>query len=412
MKHLIKTGGWVLLVLLIANKGIAQGLLKDTAINVAAIAATPTSSPSQNVLTAESLVSGNAKDVLTSFFQLAFDKITGPDKEINFNSNPFALLLKSNPDLALDANYYKYRALRKLNFNFGIKLDSSYRFNGFNSGLTFALINKRDTATSAFLFHALEHDRFSIEIIKLHEALVAYASTIADTAKRRRFHNGIRQFLRTDIDFVALDTAVRSKTKEIIDADSATYPTIHNLMQHGKFSSVVATNNEIRQGLADQVKHAALWTVSLNDTTYKDQFFFSNIVLKTQFVKGFGKMKPGMNWEFDVQAAMNFLDDSLSVGRDLKRSFLSFEPGVNWVARSKSNDQSFVECKLSAAYFHHFNTLYAEEKRDEFTFNSTIRVRIIADIWLPLEVKYDPQTGNVFGFLSVKANFSSLGSLF
>src|ERR1700758_3976836 len=64
-----------------------------------------------DVLTADSLASGNTKDVLTSFFQLAFNKLTGPNKELDFTSNPFALMLKSDTTLAVDTNYVKYRAL-------------------------------------------------------------------------------------------------------------------------------------------------------------------------------------------------------------------------------------------------------------------------------------------------------------
>jgi hypothetical protein len=46
------------------------------------------------VLTADSLASGNYKDVLTSFFQLSFDKLTGKDKELKFSSNPYAVMMK------------------------------------------------------------------------------------------------------------------------------------------------------------------------------------------------------------------------------------------------------------------------------------------------------------------------------
>src|SRR5215203_293069 len=110
-----------------------------------------TASKVKTILTADSLRSGNAKDVLTSFFQLSFNRLTGPDKELNFNSNPFAIMLKSNPELAIDSDYYRYRALRKTNFGFGIKLDTSFRFNGFSSGIKYALIDQRDSSTSKLL---------------------------------------------------------------------------------------------------------------------------------------------------------------------------------------------------------------------------------------------------------------------
>ena len=97
--------------------------------------------------------------------------------------------------------------------------------------------------------------------------------------------------------------------------------------------------------------------------------------------------------------------------RDLKRCIFNFEPGFNWVFRNKSNDQSFFEFKFAGSYRHNFIYLYNEEKRDNLTFNGTLRIRVIDDLWIPLEIKYDPANGNVFGFLSAKLNFTGLGKL-
>ena len=58
---------------------------------------------------------------------------------------------------------------------------------------------------------------------------------------------------------------------------------------------------------------------------------------------------------------------------------------------------------------HIFSQLYPNEKKDSFTFNGIFRIKIINDIWIPLRFKYDPQNGNVLGFLSVKYNFSGQG---
>ena len=67
--------------------------------------------------------------------------------------------------------------------------------------------------------------------------------------------------------------------------------------------------------------------------------------------------------------------------------------------------------KFGGSYQHNFGSLYPLEERDQLTFNGTLRLRLIADIWVPLEFKYDPKSGNVFGFLNVKANFSTLGNI-
>ena len=59
-------------------------------------------------LSADSLATGNYKDLLTSFFQLSFNHLIGPKKELNFASNPFGVMARRNPDLLVDTNYYRY----------------------------------------------------------------------------------------------------------------------------------------------------------------------------------------------------------------------------------------------------------------------------------------------------------------
>lgn len=364
------------------------------------------------VLTADSLKSGNSKDVLTSFFQLAFDRFTSDNKELAFTSNPFAIMLKSNPALANDKTYYKYRTLRKTNFSFSAKLDSSYRFNGFSSGIKYALIDKRDSSTSKLLFQNLKNDSLNKEVDRLQLELVEYAKeNFPDKAERKKFVALTNAFLNKDVPFNQLDTAIQKAVKKIIADDKASYPFVDSVIQNHPSSNILAEQNKRYEQYKDEIKNGLLWTIGASDTTYNDHFFFSNVLFNTELVKGIGKQKPGSNWEFNIKAGLNLLDDTLSKGRDLKRSLLNFEPGFNWVIRNAANDQSFLELKFSSTYYRNFKNLYAGEKRDSLTLNTTIRVRIISDIWLPLEIKYDPRSGNVFGFLNVRANFKALGKL-
>ena len=363
------------------------------------------------ILTADSLRSGNSKDVLTSFFQLAFNRLTGPDKELNFTSNPFAIMLKSNPQLAIDHDYYRYRALRKTNFSFGIKLDTSFRFNGFSSGIKYALIDKRDSSTSQLLFKNLQNDSLGKEADKLQIALVEHAKTIQNINERKKFIAIVHDFYNKDVPFNKMDLSFLQVVKEIIQSDEAGFPHILNLVNNKPGSSMFKEQREVYDRLKNEIKDDLLWTVGVSDTTYKDQFFFSNVLFKTELVKGLGKPKKGSNWELDFQAGLNLIDDTIVKGRDLKRTLFNFEPGFNWVFRNGKNDQSVFELKFSGSYIHNFKKLYSNEDRDSLTFNGTIRIRIIEDIWIPLEFKYDPESGNVFGFINIRANFSSLGKL-
>lgn len=370
------------------------------------------------LFTADSLVSGNTKDVLTSFFQLAFNNLTGEDKQLNFTSNPFAIMLKSNPGLNIDNYYSKYNALRKLNIGFGIKLDTNYRFNGFSSGVKYALINQRDHTTSRMFATGLKVNGFLDERTALNAALREYAiekfnqssKTDADRKVRNAFLKSVSDFFNQKIAFSKLDTDFKKVVLQLIDEQGL--ENIGALVKNFPDSSLKSNDMKIFDDLKESIKTAALWTIGLSDTTYNKQFAFSNLVLNSEFSKGIFKPRPGANnVELNIKAACNFLKDTMQTGNNLKRTIFNFETGLNWVIRDKSNERSLFEFKLSGSYYHNFSNLYKDEKRDLVTANGTIRVRVYEDIWIPLDFKYNPTNGKIFGLFNIKANFTGLSKL-
>jgi hypothetical protein len=361
----------------------------------------------KKILTADSLASGNLKDLLTSFFQLSFNNLTGRSRELNFNSNPYAVILRTNPSAAIDTNYRKYRILRKINFGFGLKLDTAYRFNGFSSGIKYAIINRRDSTTSRLLFHNLGTDSLSLEINALQESLTDYIETTYENDPQLKL-TYLRQvnLLLSDstVQFKQLDSDFQKIVKQV--AAEKGYSILSRMLNANPKVNLRKESQVVFSNLKKELQQKLLWTISLTDTTYKDQFLFSNLLLKTEILKGMGKSKPGANWEFSIPASLNILDDSLHQGRDLKRAIFSFEPAINLVIRDRDNEHSFFELKFSGEYRHNFHRLYPNEKRDKLYFNGAMRVKVFADIWVPLEFRYDPVSGNVLGFISARLNFS------
>ncbi len=410
MKQRLIKGFCLLLLFVTVQQGFAQ---KQKAVAEA-----------MPLFTADSLAGGNYKDILTSFFQLSFNNLTGDKREFNFNTNPFAVMLKNDPDLAIDRNYYKNRVLRKLNIGFGLKLDTSYRFNGFSSGIKYALINKRDSTTSKMLFSKLltdsmgiERDTLALYLKKYADSLFPAATNAAlpghtdDLAKKKEFNaslnklfndsNAVLNKMDSTFRIAVLDIAGKKKLY-ILSKFFKTSPNMSLRRFHDKSFS------ELKQSL----KSEPLWIIAVSDTTYKNQFAFSNLVFSTEFSKGVFKPQPGANnLELNIKAAANFLKDTLQQGNNLKRVLFNVEAGLNWVIRNKTNEKSYFELKLSSTYYRNFSSLYAKEKREMFTLNGTARVRVYEDIWVPLEIKYDPKNGNVFGCLNVKANFTGVGKL-
>jgi len=360
-------------------------------------------------LTADSLATGNYKDVLNSFFQLAFDRITGPDKEIKFTANPYAVMAKLDTSLLIDREYYRYRRLRDLNFSFAVKLDTSYKFNGFSSGLKYALINRRDETVSKTFLNMMAEDHKVSEFRILNEAIEAYISGLAATPELQdKIRAQQTNFTRGNINFNQLEPSFQDTIKKLADAKGTVY--LASLIEADPEFNLKATAQEVYEDKKNYFNNRLLWTLGITDTTYQDQFMFSNIVISSELLKGIDSLKKA-DIELNLKAALQYVDDTVKSGKDLKRSVFSFEPGINFVIKTKKTNKSFFEFKLSGSYYHTFSTLYSDEERNRLTINSTIRIRILNDIWIPLEIKYDPESGNFFGLFNVRANFTGLGKL-
>ena len=357
-------------------------------------------------LSADSLATGNYKDALGSFFQLAFDKFTGAQKELRFTSNPYAVMARLDTSLLIDKEYYKYRHLRDLNFSFAAKLDNAYKFNGFSSGIKYALINRRDETVSLIFIHDVLSNETVQDLTTVNTELQKFSSAQSTTAEQDRIQNQKTKFTRGEINFDGLDKDIQQKIIEIATKNKLDH--LSAIIKEDPKFNFKKTAADIYKDVKEKINNKLLWTIGFTDTTYNNKFMFSNIVLSSELLKGIDKMKT-RDIELNLKAAVQFVDDSLKTGKDLKRSIFSFEPGLNFVLKNKNTLKSMFEFKLSGRYSHTFTTLYNREKKDSLTVNAMLRIRIYNDIWIPLEIKYDPYSGNVFGFLNVRINFTALG---
>jgi hypothetical protein len=360
------------------------------------------------VLAADSLATGNYKDVLNSFFQLAFDRLASPDKAIKFTGTPFAVMAKLDTALLVDTMYTRYRTLRNINYMFALKLDTSLKFNGFSSGIKYAIINKRDETVSKAFRNTVINNAAVNQLFGLNNVMIAKITTMADAASVMLEYTDFRKGLKN---FGALSKPLQD-TMLAYAASSDTTKALFETLTNNKNFNLKKTSDSLYQDMKSNFNRNTLWTVGVTDTTYKNQFVFSNVVFHSEFLKGINKYNNTKNdLELNIRSQLQLVDDTLKVGRDLKRAIFNFEPGINLVINTKTTKKSYLELKFSGGYFHNFGTLYANEDRDQVFVNGTVRVRVMNDIWIPFEVKYDPKNGNLFGFINVRANFRALGNV-
>jgi len=94
------------------------------------------------------------------------------------------------------------------------------------------------------------------------------------------------------------------------------------------------------------------------------------------------------------------MQDTNNVSQVLNRSVFTTKVGINKVlAVTKTEEKSsLIEILLNAEFNYIPTGLYVKENQVSLMAASTISVRIANNIYLPIEVKYDPASGNVLGF--------------
>ncbi len=352
------------------------------------------------IRTDANLNSGNTQDVLLDFFQLAFNDLTGTDKQFKFSSNLFAIKLKSNPELNIDSNFAKNTFWRNSSVEFGLKLDSSYNFNGFSFGYKLAIINGRDVALAKDLPSLVEKANATYSVI--FDALSISLSKVRNIDTLTMINLELDEFFKNkDEQFKDLSPLTQNFIRKNIP-----YPYQHLLNDDWSFREQVVNNYK---SVVDKYKNKLIWTASFNSSTYTDGFLFSNLDVSSQATANLFNIDETNNVAFDLNTKLSWLSDSLKINRDLDRSLCSFEGGLNLVLRNKKTTQSWLECKASTAYIHILSGMYPDETKDKFTLNGTLRFRLNENFWIPLEFKYDPRNANLFSYLSVKANFDWLG---
>lgn len=362
------------------------------------------------IFTADSLKSGRAKDVFTSFFQLALQNIAGPEKEFRFHSNPFAVMLRSDRSLAIDSNWIKYRRLRALNFSVALKTDSNFRFAGFAGGLRYALVNKRDVTVMKAFVKAMATSAEGERWRSLNRELDLIMSTIQDEALRARYSEA-RTKLTSEEGYAFKDLPADIKALIRSAAAARGYTVLLGMINgypNVSWRSALSTDYEAAK---EEAQRAPLWTISADGGTNATGSLAS-AVAASQFLWGFAANRNNTKvFELDLRSSVTWSDDSLRPDSRLDKALFLFEPGVNLSFRTRGTGRSFFEMKLAASYIRPLLGQGTSNTNDSTTVSGELRLRVFDDIWIPVTIRYAPQTGSVQGFLNISANFTALSGL-
>jgi hypothetical protein len=352
-----------------------------------------------SVRTATNLKTGNSQDVLISFFQLALNDITGKNKSFKFQSSLFAIKAKADSSLFSKNHYLAEKFARNFVVSVSPTLDENFKFKSNTIGLKYAIVNNRDK--SVYNYFTSTTPEFG-EVMGL--ALNTYQKQFNLKVTDPNYQLASGFFLEDD-DGKRTDVNKLPKEFKVI---------LDSVMKKSKFKNVLL--DRFRDTLANEfttlsqyVENRGLWTVSSDFSSDANGNLFSKISFNSEYLKGMLNKNARSNLELNINANMDFTDDSSSIAKkDLDRKVFSLNAGFNWIITKNRLKKSLIEFKGAIVYNNILSGAYTGEKSNSFTAEGIFRIRITDQIWLPFTVKYEPDNGNVFGFLSIKTNFDAL----
>lgn len=347
----------------------------------------------------ENSKSGNYKDILASFYQLATTNLTGDDKSIEFNSTLFALKAKANPELMQDVNFVKEGFSRNFQFNFKVNLDDNLSYTGFSGGFSYAIINERDKQLAVLT--KTTYGKNAENFLKVIEEIQSELLNNLTSVNRQQEVDLIEEAandIMTGISYEDTATnkyysAISNRFKEKVKTNSA--------FEAKEVKDFVTALKQLKSNEYNAIDAKPLWTVAADGTADADGRF-NQASIGTVFLKG---NKAASN-EIDIRALLKYAD-TVAVN-PMQRLDLTSTAGVNFkLARGKQN-VSFFELKAAMEYKAVFKNRLEDEKQHQFFGNAEIRVRIAEDLWFPVIIKYDIENSNFLGFLNVSYNFENL----
>lgn len=342
---------------------------------------------------AEASKSGNYKDLLSSFFQLAAKNISGENKSLDFNTTLFALKVKANEKYNQDIYFEKETFSRNLQFNFKANFDDDYKYTGFTGGLTYAIINGRDKQLANFTNTTLDSEFQklieNIDAVQATQIALIYSdSETSEKAKAEKMAS-----------LQAARNAIINKTQ--VDEKDVYGVEYYNSLK-GKYDADINSIFALADQYYKELEGKTLLTLSV-DGTANDYGKFNRVSTEAVVLQGI----KDSNFEMDLRGKFSYTD---TLDTNLPRTDFKASAGINTIIGKKQygNEKQFKSFFEIKAYFEYsaiFKNRLPDEEKENFLANADFRLRIADDLWLPLTLKYDIENANFLGFLNLTYNF-------
>jgi hypothetical protein len=352
---------------------------------------------------------------LTELFQASIDNgiFSYTKSSVTIKSTLFGVKKLFNPNIAVDTSYQKQTFARNFEFSSKIGIDNANKINEVNPTIKYAIINKRDVSN-------INRTDLSVINLAIEDVIQSQMKILAIINSRAMAANLNTEELNTfndlKIKYTQLSATDAGDTlserykisflKSLLQKNETIYKKIDP--ENNLFDDLIKKSNEVdefQKQLDDKIKRGAILTIA-GVGRYKD-IYWDSLNLKIEFLKGLGNNKDkDKPWDLYASAALGMKKDSVN-GDYLGRQIGSVKLGVNKVLLKNNSGASFLEVLGAAEINQVVKGLYSGEETPKIFLDFTLTFRLGKTTFLPIEIKYDPKTANVFGFFKLKWDITS-----
>lgn len=352
-----------------------------------------------------------SKDNLTRLYKASMESgfFGSKDGVYSFNASLFGIMALVSPKVKIDTLILNRvnRRFRKIELMFKLAANEENKISSFSPGLKIGLINKRDY-TDGTLQGLMKDTETAMRVasrtfVNAEKRYIRLNKKDSLVFKKliKKFQDDKPPILKDfDEEFQKLFLEEWLKLKPELDYLKLDFSDI-NAANFNEYLDKVWANDK------ERISRRALLTFEALPEFANSTLNSLNLELK--FLKGLNvnKIKKDAT-NLELFATYNSSNDTINVEDN-------FDERVTWdvgatlgrVLKSDSKGNSFLEIASGIEFEKIVEGIRVDEDTNNFKFNFKLTSRLTKDVYLPIEIKYDPSNSNVFGFLSLTWNFSN-----
>ncbi|HEX7847784.1 MAG TPA: hypothetical protein VF476_18420, partial [Chitinophagaceae bacterium] len=337
-------------------------------------------------------------DLLSEILQVGIDKgvLKSNENEVNLKSTLYGLMVLFNKDYEIDKNYSRLKMQRNLEIGGSMQLNNEdQKINGFSLALKYAIINNRD------LSEGKDYNKIAPQVRQLQQKMASNIAPVLeaflnDSTKSDEEKELLTKFLHDNSNIKDFNLFF-SKLKPIVSFTNN--KEISRLMAN--MQTDLEKLNAEYDSITKVIEKRPLLTFSTEGKSLEGEWEFAKF--KLEYSKGLGFVKDDQNpWDIYFGAFFDITRDTVSSSKKLNRTIGTLKGGINHVLIKKSNNQSFVEVLGGFEYNSIFDGKYIDEKKNVLSALFNFTFRIAPNLYLPLELKYDPDKEKFLGLVRMK----------